>query len=142
MNITELKKKLLDSADFWVEQRIDDLVERNPRMSVASVYLKRGARNWLSNERDTISKAMDGVSLFIADGDGNVNTDTLFEDLLSLFTAMEEMPYDYGMVSGTIGKGKIRIDIPDNILTNILFGNSDAVTITSDDIKELKELIK
>jgi len=142
MNITELKKKLLDSADFWVEQRIDDLVERNPRMSVASVYLKRGARNWLSNERDTISKAMDGVSLFIADGDGNVNTDTLFEDLLSLFTGMEEMPYDYGMVSGTIGKGKIRIDIPDNILTNILFGNSDAVTITSDDIKELKELIK
>lgn len=142
MNITELKKKLLDSADFWVEQRIDDLVERNPRMSVASVYLKRGARNWLSKERDTISKAMDGVSLFIADGDGNVNTDTLFEDLLSLFTAMEEMPYDYGMVSGTIGKGKIRIDIPDNILTNILFGNSDAVTITSDDIKELKELIK
>ena len=142
MNITELKKKLLDSADFWVEQRIDDLVERNPRMSVASVYLKRGARNWLSKERDTISKAMDGVSLFIADGDGNVNTDTLFEDLLSLFTGMEEMPYDYGMVSGTIGKGKIRIDIPDNILTNILFGNSDAVTITSDDIKELKELIK
>ena len=125
-----------------MEQRIDDLVERNPRMSVASVYLKRGARNWLSKERDTISKAMDGVSLFIADGDGNVNTDTLFEDLLSLFTAMEEMPYDYGMVSGTIGKGKIRIDIPDNILTNILFGNSDAVTITSDDIKELKELIK
>ncbi len=142
MNITELKKKLLDSADFWVEQRIDELIERNPRMSVASVYLKRGARNWLSRERDTISKAMDGLSLFIADGDGNVNTDTLFEDLLSLFTAMEEMPYDYGMVSGTIGKGKIRIDIPDNILTNILFGNNDAVTITSDDIKELKELIK
>lgn len=142
MNINELKKKLLDSADFWVEQRIDELVERNPKMAVASVYLKRGARNWLAKERDTISKTMDGVAMFIADGEGNVNTETLFDDLINLFTAMDEMPYDYGMVKGTIGKGKIRIDIPDNILTNILFGNSDAITITDDDIKELKELIK
>lgn len=142
MNIAELKKNLLDSADFWVEQRIDDLVEHNPKMTIASVYLKRGARNWLAKERESISKMMDGAAMFIADGDGNVNTDTLFEDLITLFTTMEETPYHYGMMSGTIGKGKLRMDLPSNILTNILFGNNDAITITVDDIKEMKELLK
>ena len=142
MNITELKKKFADSADFWIEQRIDDMAAKNPRLSVVSVYLKKGAKNWLSREKENISKYIDNAALFIADDHGEVSMDTFFDDMMNLFGTMEDMPYDYGMLRGTIGHGKIRIDIPNNILANILFGNNEAITITGEDLKEFKELFK
>lgn len=43
-NITELKDKLADSLQLWIDERIDGLVLNNPQLKVASVYLKREGR--------------------------------------------------------------------------------------------------
>ena len=53
-NITELKDKLADSLQLWVDERIDGLVLDNPQLKVASVYLKRGAKNFLAKQKDGI----------------------------------------------------------------------------------------
>lgn len=50
-NITELKDKLADSLQLWIDERIDGLVLNNPQLKVASVYLKRGAKNFLQSKR-------------------------------------------------------------------------------------------
>lgn len=50
-NITELKDKLADSLQLWVDERIDGLVLDNPQLKVVSVYMKRGARISLQSKK-------------------------------------------------------------------------------------------
>ena len=52
-NITELKDKLADSLQLWIDERIDGLVSNNPQLKVASVYLKRGAKNFLAKQQSS-----------------------------------------------------------------------------------------
>lgn len=51
-SITEIKDKMADSLLLWVDDRIDTLVEANPKLKVASVYLKRGAKT-ISSRKET-----------------------------------------------------------------------------------------
>lgn len=50
-------------------------------------------------------------------------------------------PYDLGVFSGTVGNGALTIDLPDNIVTSILFGSKKSIQFTTDDFAELKKLI-
>lgn len=50
-SITEIKDKMADSLLLWVDDRIDTLVEANPKLKVASVYLKRGAKKLYSQRK-------------------------------------------------------------------------------------------
>lgn len=142
MNIAELKEKIGESADFWIEQRIDDLVAKNPRLQAVSVYMKRGAKNYFAREKDRLMKMLDGAEIFLADKNGNVNMETVMDDAIKLFETMDEIPFDLGFVDGSIGKGKVKIKLPDNnFLVRLFFGDDEAIVISSNDFKELKQLI-
>ena len=134
-NITELKDKLADSLQLWIDERIDGLVLNNPQLKVASVYLKRGAKNFLAKQKDGIGDMIDNAALFLCDAD------LLFNDMLSMLREMEEMPFGKGFIRGTIGKGSIRFALPDNPITSILFGKTGAIKITDADLMELKKLL-
>lgn len=123
-SITEIKDKMADSLLLWIDDRIDTLVEANPKLKVASVYLKRGAKNYIAKERDNLNTMIDNASLFLCDENGNIDADMLFNDLIVMFREMDEMPFGKGFIRGTIGKGNIRIALPDNPVSNILFGNT------------------
>ena len=69
-NITGLKDKMIDSLEVWADNRIDDFVSQNPNLKVASVYMKRGAKNYLARERGKIGDMIDSASLFICDEEG------------------------------------------------------------------------
>ncbi|MCS3159528.1 hypothetical protein NXY07_26050 [Phocaeicola dorei] len=97
-NITELKDKLADSLQLWVDERIDGLVLDNPQLKVASVYMKRGAKNFLAKQKDGIGDMIDNAALFLCDENGNVDADLLFNDMLSMFREMEEMPFGKGFI--------------------------------------------
>ena len=51
-SITEVKDKMADSLLLWVDDRIDTLVEANPKLKVASVYLK-GVQKTISPKKGT-----------------------------------------------------------------------------------------
>ena len=140
-NITELKDKLAESLQLWIDERIDGLVSNNPQLKVASVYLKRGAKNFLAKQKDGIGDMIDNAALFLCDENGNVDADLLFNDMLSMLREMEEMPFGKGFIRGTIGKGSIRFALPDNPITSILFGKTGAIKITDADLIELKKLL-
>lgn len=138
--LLDLKNKTIDLLEVWIDGRIDDFVAQNPNLKIASVYMKRGAKNYLARERGKIENVIDNAALFICDEQGNIDADMLFKDMMTMFREMDETPFGKGLVQGTVGKGIIRLKLPDNPIFNLMFGNTGAIKITEADFLELKEL--
>lgn len=141
MNIPTLKDKILDSLDLWLEERIDDMIKDNTSLAIPSVYLKRGCHNIINKYEGKISEGIDNAALFLTDENGNIDAKTIFEDIMKIFSSMEETSFDIGIIKGIVGKGKVSLTLPDNILTNIVFGSNKAITFNEDDLLELKDLL-
>ena len=141
MNVTELKEKLLTSLDLWADARIDDMVKVNPMLSIPSVYMKRAAHNIISKNKDKWDKSIDNATIFIADEDGKIDANTIFEDMMQMLENISNYEFDFGFVKGRIDGGAIAIDLPDNIVTTILFGSKKSISFTKTDFEELKSLI-
>lgn len=141
MNIPTLKDKILDSLDLWLEERIDDMIKDNTSLAIPSVYLKRGCHNIINKYEGKISEGIDNAALFLTDENGNIDAKTVFEDIMKIFSSMEETSFELGIIKGIVGKGKLSLTLPDNILTNIVFGSNKAITFNEDDFLELKDLL-
>lgn len=141
MNITELKEKLLESVDVWADARIDDMVKANPMLAIPSVYMKRASHNIIAKHKDSWGKSIDKATLFIADEDGNIDADTIFSDLMQMLENISNYEFDFGLIKGRIDGGAIAIDLPDNIVTTILFGSKKSISFTKDDFEELRSLV-
>ena len=141
MNIPAFKDKILDSLDLWLEERIDDMIKDNTSLAIPSVYLKRGCHNIINKYEGKISEGIDNAALFLTDENGNIDAKTIFEDIMKIFSSMEETSFDIGIIKGMVGKGKVSLTLPDNILTNIVFGSNKAITFNEDDFLELKDLL-
>lgn len=141
MNITELKEKLLESVDVWADARIDDMVKANQMLAIPSVYMKRAAHNIIAKHKDSWGKSIDNATLFIADEDGNIDADTIFSDLMQMLENISNYEFDLGFIKGRIDGGVLSIDLPDNIITTILFGSKKSISFTKDDFEELRSLV-
>lgn len=141
MNVTELKEKLLTSLDLWADARISDMVKENPALAIPSVYMKRASHNIIAKHKDSWGKSIDNATLFIADEDGNIDADTIFSDLMQMLENISNYEFDLGFIKGRIDGGSLVIDLPDNIITTILFGSKKSISFTKDDFEELKSLI-
>ena len=141
MNVTELKEKLLTSLDLWADARISDMVKENPALAIPSVYMKRASHNIIAKHKDSWGKSIDNATLFIADEDGNIDADTIFSDLMQMLENISNYEFDLGFIKGRIDGGALVIDLPDNIVTTILFGSKKSISFTKTDFDELKSLI-
>ena len=141
MNVTELKEKLLTSLDLWADARISDMVKETPALAIPSVYMKRASHNIIAKHKDSLGKSIDNATLFIADENGNIDADTIFTDLMQMLESISNYEFDLGFVKGRIDGGTLSIDLPDNIITNILFGSKKSISFTKTDFEELKSLI-
>ena len=141
MNVNELKEKLLTSLDLWADARISDMVKENPALAIPSVYMKRASHNIIAKHKDSWGKSMDNATLFIADEDGNIDADTIFSDLMQMLENISNYEFDLGFIKGRIDGGALIIDLPDNIITTILFGSKKSISFTKDDFEELRSLV-
>ena len=141
MNVTELKEKLLTSLDFWADARISEMVKENPALAIPSVDMKRAAHNIIAKNKDSWGKSIDNATLFISDEDGNIDADTIFADLIHMLANISNYEVDFGFVKCRINGGTLSIDLPDNIITTILFGSKKSISFTKTDFEELKSLI-
>lgn len=141
MNVTEFKEKLLESVDVWADARISDMVKGNPALAIPSVYMKRASHNIIAKHKDSWGKSIDNATLFIADEDGNIDADTIFSDLMQMLENISNYEFDLGFIKGRIDGGALVIDLPDNIITTILFGSKKSISFTKTDFEELKSLI-
>lgn len=141
MNVTELKEKLLTSLDLWADARISDMVKENPALAIPSVYMKRASHNIIAKHKDSWGKSIENATLFIADENGNIDADTIFSDLMQMLENISNYEFDLGFIKGRIDGGVLSIDLPDNIITTILFGSKKSISFTKDDFEELKSLV-
>ena len=141
MNITELKEKLLTSLDLWADARISDMVRENPALAIPSVYMKRASHNIIAKHKDSWGNSIENATLFIADENGNIDADTIFSDLMQMLENISNYEFDLGFIKGRIDGGVLSIDLPDNIITTILFGSKKSISFTKDDFDELKSLV-
>ena len=56
-------------------------------------------------------------------------------------TELQNYEFDLGFIKGRIDGGTLSIDLPDNIITTILFGSKKSISFTKTDFEELKSLI-
>ena len=141
MNVTELKEKLLTSLDLWADVRISDMVKENPSLAIPSVYMRRASHNIIAKNKDSWGKSIDNATLFIADENGNIDADTIFSDLMQMLESISNYEFDLSFVNGRIDGGILTIDLPDNIITHILFGSKKSISFTKDDFEELRSLV-
>lgn len=141
MNVTEFKEKLLESVDVWADARISDMVKENPALAIPSVYMKRASHNIIAKHKDSWGKSIDNATIFIANEDGNIDADTIFSDLMQMLENISNYEFDLGFIKGRIDGGVLSIDLPDNIITTILFGSKKSISFTKDDFEELRSLV-
>lgn len=129
------------SVRTWAENKIDELCETRPRLKAASVYLKRGLNNWLDREEKQVDDMVDTLALFVADSEGKIDADMLIDDAVKMF---REMDVNYTKIANfaiEYGKGEISISIPRNVFLDLIFGELGKITITADDLLEVKNLL-
>lgn len=120
---------------------ITDILKENPALAIPSVYMKRASHNIIAKHKDSWGKSIDNATLFIADEDGNIDADTIFSDLMQMLENISNYEFDLGFIKGRIDGGALIIDLPDNIITTILFGSKKSISFTKTDFEELKSLI-
>ncbi len=140
-NSLELKNKLISSVRQWADQRIDAFFTENKQFKPVSLYMKRAVNNLLIREDLKIEGWVDNAMLFIADENGEYSAETLFDDAMIIFKEMEEKPFSSGFINGSIGKGQIRIELPNNPIRSFLFGDMKAIRITDADFEELRAIV-
>lgn len=142
MNTETLKERFLGSIDKWLEERVDEMLRENPAMAIPAVYMKRGCHNIICRYKERIGEGVDKAALFLADEDGNIDADTVFADMMGMLNNMEETPFDMGIIKGHIGKGKVAVTLPENVLTNIIFGSKKTLMLGEEDFRGLKDMIR
>lgn len=139
--ISKLTSDIKKSVKVWGENKIDELCVERPRLKPASVYLKRGLNNWLDREGAQVEGMVNTLTLFAADKDGNIDTDTLIDDAVNIFREMDVNYAQLGAFAIEYGKGSVIISIPHNVFLDMIFADLGKITITADDLLELKNLI-
>lgn len=137
----KLTADIKKSVKMWGEKKIDELCAERPRMKAASVYLKRGLNNWLDREEKQVDDMVCTLTLFAADKEGKIDTNTLIDDAVNIFREMDVNYSKIGAFGVEYGKGAVTISIPHNVLLDMIFGDLGKVTITADDLIEIKSLL-
>ena len=138
---TKLTGDLKNAVRKWAYGKIDELSANRPRLKAASVYLKRGLNNYMEREDKRINSMVDGLTMFVADKDGNIDTDMLIDDAVTMFKEMDVAYAEIGSFGIEYGKGAVTINIPHNVFLDMIFGDLGKITITAKDLLEKKSLL-
>jgi hypothetical protein len=130
--MVDIKQHLAQVGQDWIRAQIDVAVENNPRLSFISKRLKDGLCKVIANKIDTI----DPYLPYITDENGMLNIRSMSEELLNAFDEMPVRVYNTMGLDMQIGRGRVEIFFPDNIITNIFLDNNKLV-ISREDILEL-----
>lgn len=140
-NANEAKKQIIDAFEEWALSIVDEFTANNPKMTVAGVYVKNGIRNYRKKKECEIGEMIDDAALFIADENGEVNLNKVFADLGQFIKDADNIHVDLGFTDAVIDKGSLKINIPNNWFTNMIFGSGNALVIKESDISNLKMLM-
>lgn len=141
-NIDVLKADIKTAIETWGEHKVDELCSVHPRLLPASIYLKRGLKNYLTQSYNRISNYVDIVKLFVADEKGNIDSDLLINDAITMFKQMDVLETKVAGFNISVGKGEFNIEIPSNPMLDFMFGDLGKIKLKAEDLLEIKQLLK
>lgn len=141
-DIAQLTGDMKAAVRKWAYHKVDELAAGRPKLKAASVYIKRGIDNYMARVDKRVNSMIDSIALFVADEHGNIDTDILLNDAISIFKEMDIAYTEVGIFGIEYGRGAVTINVPHNVLLDMIFGDLGKITITADDLAELKELLR
>ena len=141
-DINLLKGDIKTALMQWSESKLNSLCMAHPQLKPMSVYLRRGLTNYIDRIDDQVDSAVDMLLLFVADKDGNIDTDTLINDAVEMFKLSDVHQSNIGVFDITYGAGEILLSMPHNPLLDIFFGNLRQIRLTAEDLLEMKNFLK
>ena len=136
-DINKFKGQLKSVLQQWGNGKIDKLLSNKPQMAV---FVKNGLNNIMARMDAKLNKYIDGLVLFVGDERGVVDTNTMVDMAAEMFKEMRIQKYEFEMAEILVGEGKIVFHFPNNFIIDMLFGSSGNITMTVDDILEMKEM--
>lgn len=138
-DITEYKDKVKASIHRWADGKVDYLLPGNKE--AARTFIKNAISNILSRYDEKIGGALDTFSLFVANENGEIDSDVVVEHLANMFNELEPIEYSVGGFKITASNGRAEIILPDNLIVKLIAGNIEGIALNADDIRELKTII-
>ena len=134
-DVNALKGAVKDAALSWGNKKIDELFKNK---TAVAVMAKRGLRNFVANYGERINGYVDNAFMFLADEQGNIDSDTMVEMMCDLLTEMKETECPMGPVTAKVGAGQVAVELPHNFLLDMLTGGMGVIKFTKEDFLELK----
>lgn len=141
-DINLLKGDIKTALMQWSEGKLNALCMAHPQLKPMSVYLRRGLTNYIDRIDDKVDSAVDMLLLFVADKNGNIDTDTLINDAVEMFKLSDVHQSNIGAFDVTYGAGEILLSIPHNPILDVFFGNIGQIKLTAEDLLEMKNFLK
>ena len=141
-DINQLKGNIKTALSRWSDSKIDTLCVAHPQLKPMSVYLRRGVVNYLDRIDDQIDSSVDMLLLFVADKEGNIDTDMLINDAVEMFKLSDINEAKIGIFDITYGAGEIVLSLPHNPILDIFFGELGQIKLTASDLLEMKNFLR
>lgn len=137
-DFNDLKGRIKGAAEQWMHAKVDELL---PDRAAARTFIKNAISNVMERLDEQLNKYFDYLFMLVADKSKTIDSDVMIDFFAQLLDEMEISRYDVGLVGMTVGGGEICIELPRNLLFDMLVGNMGKIRIVKDDIIELKNFL-
>lgn len=134
-DINRFKGQLKSTLQQWGNSKIDEIFPNKPQMKA---FAKNGLNNIMARMDAKLNKYIDGLVLFVGNENGVIDTDTMVDMAAEVFKEMEPHRYQFEFMDIEVGRGKVVFNLPQNFMFDLLLGKSGNITMTVDDILEMK----
>jgi hypothetical protein len=135
-DVNKFKGEIKSAFQTWGESKIDELF---PNSAMGRTFAKNGLNNAMNKFDASLNNGIESLFMFVSK-DGVVDTDTMIDGLSQLLKEMKSSDYQLGGFRLSIGSGEIGVEMPKNILLDMLVGVGK-LRFTTEDINEFKNIL-
>lgn len=135
-DVSQFKGEMKSAFQTWGESKIDELF---PNSAMGRTFAKNGLNNAMNKFDASLNNGIENLFMFVSKN-GVVDTDTMIDGLSQLLKEMKTSDYQLGGFRLSIGGGEISVEMPKNILLDMLVGVSK-LRFTTEDINEFKNIL-
>lgn len=138
-DISAFKGKAKDAILAWAYSQIDQMMPGTTHIRV-KVMFKNLVSNILARSDHKIDQGIEAAFLMFGDTQGNIDSDTVVDYVCDMLKELPATDYSLGPIEVRVGKGEVLVKIPRSFFSDLIVGNLEGVKITTEDIKQIKNL--
>lgn len=139
MKLKDIKNDIHDYLISWLDRKIEQFIESN-EVPIKEQYLKNIAHHFVYKNSDRIGTIVDYASIAIGD---DATVEDLIKELMDLFINQNKgVSFRISsFLSVKMIENGLKLELPDNLITRGLFGDTLGVKFTTEDFMEILKII-